>query len=423
MRVPAVPPRPLSRRASLERSALGARARVLAVLGLAVAATGCGDNHQGVSIEVDEVPPPSAVGVDVAPVRPEADAPSPPTPSVREENQRPIAPGALCDDRPYPHEVFPPMLQLVVDTSGSMRWVPGTEREPRSGERSKWQITADAINAVLSDMPDSTAVGIAYYPNRETNRGFCYDSDLGVPIDELDSGQRRRIWTSNVGVRPVGGTPTHLAYFNGVRRLSEAEGVGEKYLLLITDGAPTYAFDCSGNGRDPVDATPLIDAIARAATNELRTFVVGLPGSENARAELSRMAAAGNTARPDCTHEEGAFCHFDLTDVRDFGAALRRVLATVTDTTLGCDFQLPMPPMGLVVDRGAIHVFLDGNDRDPQSLVQDTTGDCSAHWQLSNDGTSVHLCPSACERVRSSIKDTEYAAILVRSECTGSLAP
>src|SRR5690606_14894119 len=62
-------------------------------------------------------------------------------------------------------ESLPALLQLVVDVSGSMN-----EEAPGPGDESKWELTREALRDALDGLPDTTGVGVLYYPNRDTSR-------------------------------------------------------------------------------------------------------------------------------------------------------------------------------------------------------------------------------------------------------------
>ncbi|MEY4547733.1 MAG: hypothetical protein RL685_3928, partial [Pseudomonadota bacterium] len=127
-------------------------------------------------------------------------------------------PSNACSDRFAPAAARPPLIQFVVDTSGSMAWVPGTDRAPQSGELSKWQITQQALATAIAAMPDDVGVGVTYYPNTLQN-GQCYRPEVAAPLAALSTEQRGQIQQVNSAMRPFGGTPTHGAYAFGVEQL------------------------------------------------------------------------------------------------------------------------------------------------------------------------------------------------------------
>ncbi|MEO8183619.1 MAG: vWA domain-containing protein [Deltaproteobacteria bacterium] len=230
-----------------------------------------------------------------------------------------------------------PLIQFVVDTSGSMNWVAGTERVPMSDEQSKWKITQPALAAAIAGLPDDVVVGLTYYPNTSQQSAECYRPEVGAALAPLSAEHRTIIQQVNQATTPFGGTPTHAAYEFGVQQLQASTLEGPRFSLLLTDGIPTYTRECAGNGRERVDSAPLIRDVEADLQSGIRTFVIGLPGSEEARAELSRMASVGGTAPPGCSHEGPSFCHFDTTSEADFSRALNRALAESTQSTLACD--------------------------------------------------------------------------------------
>lgn len=134
-----------------------------------------------------------------------------------------------------------------------------------------------------------------------------FDRRTAVDLQRLDFGQQRQqIRQAFANQNPDGGTPTHDAYEYAVSALERSAQSGPRFLVLITDGIPTYQLGCDISGRrgndNEVDSTPLIGAAAAAQAAGVRTFVISSPGSEGARESFSRRAEAGGTAQPDCSH-------------------------------------------------------------------------------------------------------------------------
>ncbi len=323
-----------------------------------------------------------------------------------------------CSDSFAPAAARPPLIQFVVDTSGSMAWVPGTDRNPQSGERSKWQITQQALAAAISAMPDDVAVGLTYYPNTLQN-GQCFRPEVAAPLAPLGAEQRARILDVNTAMQPFGGTPTHGAYAFGVEQLKASALEGPRFILLITDGVPTLTRECTGNGRTKVDATPLIaDVEADFQNDQIRTFVIGSPGSEDARAELSEMALVGGTAAPDCTGGGDRFCHFDMTTEPDFSAALNATLAQITRSTLACTYAVPTPPGGLRIDYDDVSVLLESGGSNLREFSRSASADCAAGWQYSADRKSIQLCSATCDELQGLLQDDPAVEVRVRFGCS-----
>jgi hypothetical protein len=110
-------------------------------------------------------------------------------------------------------------IVIVLDTSGSMN-------QMMSGGKKRMETAQDALNEVLSKVPDSTNVGII------TFRGWIYE--LG-PVDRAQLSEAIR------STRPSGGTPLYAALSMAATELlkkREAQGnIGYYKLLAVTDGA------------------------------------------------------------------------------------------------------------------------------------------------------------------------------------------
>jgi hypothetical protein len=299
-------------------------------------------------------------------------------------------------------ELAPALLELLVDTSLSMN-----EDAPGSN-RSKWVETRRVLLEGIDLMPTTTSVGVVFYPDVDTNAATCFDGQADVAVEPLGgprSSQRAQIRQAFQAQNPRGSTPTHDAYRYALDELARVTKVGQRFLVLITDGTPTYALNCQGSGtpQDPADPTPLIPEAASALGRGMKTFVIGSPGSEDARTSLSQMAQAGGTATPGCSHDgRPHYCHFDMTQETDFASALQGALASISGLALSCTYDIPPPPNGGVLDPGKVNVLFTPPDGDQQLIGRSPAGTCSDGWQYSSDQSQVLLCGETCDRVRAS---------------------
>jgi hypothetical protein len=206
----------------------------------------------------------------------------------------------------------------------------------------------------------------------------------------------------------TGSTPTHAAYRQAVDYLRATNFAGPKYVVLLTDGEPTYgltdAGGCYGIGTERVDSTALIADVTAAFQEGINTFVIGSPGSEGARVDLSRVAEEGGTARDGCSSaaDSDLYCHLDMTTEPDFGAALAGALGQVAEQTADpCSYAVPMPRDGQTIDRARVNVSFTEASGTPVEVpnVATEVADCLWGWQYSEDQSTIQLCPDTCATV------------------------
>jgi hypothetical protein len=313
----------------------------------------------------------------------------------------------------------PPVIQFVVDTSGSMNWVAGTEQLPDNGERSKWEITRDALASAVANMPDAAAVGISYYPNTGGGGPECNRPLAAAPIARLTPDHRALIERVNSAQTAQGGTPTHSAYEFGVEQLEASTLAGSRFLVLITDGIPTFTLECEGDGQARVDGAPLIASVdERYRGEDIKTFVIGSPGSEPAREELSKMAFVGGTGAAGCSTETAANCHFDMTTAEDFSAALNQALGDIAEAALGCDYAVPEPPTGRSrIDLNDVSVVVESGGSPISEFLRSTSSNCDSGWQYNNDQTSIVLCSSTCDELTRLVNEDPDVSVRVKFGC------
>jgi hypothetical protein len=319
---------------------------------------------------------------------------------------------SACAGWSHEPELLPAVLQIVVDVSASMR-----ETTRATGGRTKWEITRDALTEAVENLPESTSVGMLYYPNRQTRASdvpldvtACVNTGAMIPIALLDgagSDQRLTLTGSLRVVEPNGSTPTHDAYRYALEQgLYPSRAPGNRYMLLITDGAPTLALQCLGQGvpQSPQPTGPIVDEMSGARQNGVRTFIIGSPGSEvsvnggDARPWMAEAAVMSGTANAGCSVNGPNFCHIDLTQVNDFAEALRAALAQVTGAIASCTYELPVPSGNQTLDLSQVNVIYTSPNGDAELIGRNDTPNCDVGWQL--DGSNIVLCGSTCDTVQ-----------------------
>ena len=319
-------------------------------------------------------------------------------------------------------ESLPALLDFVVDVSGSMGLTSAT-----TGNRTKWDITQAALGVALETLPGATAVGMIFFPNQSTrsntsgnvlNVSQCVNTNAMIPIATLGaagSAQRQALAAGLAAAQPAGGTPTDDAYeFELVTNMNSCALPGRRFMVLITDGQPTFSKGCIGTGNtsDPVDYTPVIDAIARAWNNNgpssaVKTFIIGSPGSEaqastgtDGRGWLSQAAQVGQTPQSsDCSNAGPNYCHFDMSQVPDFAVGFSNALAQISGQIVSCSYAIPPPPAGQTLDLTKINVIFTHGTGEQSLLLRSTSDACATGWFLDTNNNVV-LCGESCNQAK-----------------------
>ncbi|MBI5532159.1 MAG: VWA domain-containing protein [Deltaproteobacteria bacterium] len=315
--------------------------------------------------------------------------------------------------------VFKPAnLLFVVDRSGSMNCNPPptttteqceqTPIKTNPAELSKWEITRDALKAAVQSLEGIVplpSVGIMYF-NSDDNCGFPTAPSVSVVQlsgTAASDPQLLAFNTSLDGVTPKGDTPIVGVMYGAYTYLQSATLQGNKFIILLTDGAETC---------DPPNKPALLQWAADATLINIRTFVLGAPGSEGERSFLSQIAYNGGTAASaTCDHSGSSAdkgdCHMDMTlPGTDFKTELTKNLAAINAQALLCEFDVPKPEPGQTgVDYSKVNVEYTSGSNPPETIPQDTAHPCDSAtnkgWQYTAGNTKIKLCGAACDKVKS----------------------
>ena len=311
-------------------------------------------------------------------------------------------------------------LLFVLDRSQSMLCNPPPtttstqcEKEPVRAaidKPSKWEITRMALSAAIEKLPTQSVVGISYFSNGDS----CgVHSRPRVALRPRSVEQTAAINASLASVVPGGSTPLVGATILAYRHLHEAALAGElrgnSFVVLLTDGEQSETCDDESGGRcsDKKTCTDLLvdTEVVKAAGPgvNIRTFVIGVPGTESpdARRVLSKIAFNGGTAREGCNAEAGE-CHFDMSTSTDtFAADLTSALEQIVGRVRSC--QLPLPAGTEETARDSVNVVNSSTLGMPPRVIprDDAACDEGANgWQYAPDLKSVRLCGQACDDAR-----------------------
>jgi hypothetical protein len=314
--------------------------------------------------------------------------------------------GEACAKSVTEGKLKPANILFVLDRSGSMncnapplQTSTSCELNPVTKDPTqptKWEIVAAALKQALATMPLTTNVGISYF---STDSACGVSQAPAVPLAPLTEGQRTVLEASIDAVMPKGATPIVGATTLGYKHLHEDVSLpGKPFVVLLTDGAETCA---------PELQEKLVSVtVPLAKSLSIRTFVIGAPGSDPARALLSRIAWEGGTpADPLCKHDAApnnvGDCHFDMTDPSlDFAAELAKALSAISGTALSCELDVP-GGVGVEVDFDKVNVTFTPTMGKDVGLFQDNQSCDNANgWQYNADKTKIVLCGKACDQVK-----------------------
>ncbi len=327
----------------------------------------------------------------------------------------------------------PANLLFVVDRTGSLNCNPPptmttaeceqTPAKKDPAQPSKWEIVRDSLKAAVSELEKVQplpSVGIMYF-NADDHCGFPSQPSVDVVAltgDDQTDPQLAAFTQSIDAVTPKGDTPIVGTMYSAYTYLQQAALTGNKFVILLTDGAET----CDANNKPT-----LLQWAADATLINIRTFVLGAPGSEVERAFLSQVAYNGGTASsPACDHAgappDQGNCHMDMTlPGMDFKTELTKNLAAISGQAMTCAFDVPQPEPGQPeIDLNTVNVEYTSGSAAPVTIPQDNAHPCSSPdnqgWQYASNNKQIVLCGQACEQV----KTDPLAKISIEMGCRGT---
>lgn len=324
---------------------------------------------------------------------------------------------AGCMATTFRSEELPASVLFLVDQSGSMLCnAPPVQDSSACGvepldptQPSKWDVTVSSLESALNGLVGGNVNAALSL--------FSIDGDCAtasapeVPLATLDDALVSAFHDALQSTTPAGRTPIVSGLIHAYDYMhwqaragcgAEPCGApGNRFVVLLTDGAESCATTDD-------QQRLLTETVVNARAVNIRTFVIGAPGSEVARGFLSELAFQGGTARSaDCVHDATGTgsvgdCHFDMTKTTDFAADLESALGDIGGS-VGCSFA--------VSGSGTINVqYKLSGDAEPRCLVRDDALPCDGGaqgWQFAKkaDGTDdpaqVVVCGTACTDIES----------------------
>lgn len=178
-------------------------------------------------------------------------------------------------------------MLVVFDRSGSMG-------EPWDDGRPRYEVAGEAVEAAIAPLAPQLSVGAISFPSMTDATGWCGTVDpVDAQIPYTDGPDFLDAWRSTwMGLELLGSTPIDQALEAADLSLPD-DGVVTA-VVLLTDGEPT----CEGD-------VPAVDRARAWVDRGVRTWVVGLPGTEGST-YLAALARAGGTGAPIAPADAGA---------------------------------------------------------------------------------------------------------------------
>lgn len=327
-----------------------------------------------------------------------------------------------CGAQTVAARVRHPNMLIVLDKSGS------TTSQPAGFNVSIWEGLKSALSSALDGAKDHVAFGLDLFPApTDPSKPIPYDCqdtccqmpntpDLTVPIADGTVSVPKILDALNA-TQPGGGTPTAAALARAYAYFTTGPGStldGDKYVMLATDGGPNCNpnLDCSTDpshctlnlegscmpagtnccanksfGEACLDDLATIDQLNKLASAGIKTFVVGIPGSEAYSTYLDKFATAGQETNPN-----GPPLYYRV-DASGGVTGLTKVFTDITTQLVtSCEIPLDTPPK----DPGKVNVAINCQ------VIGSSGTDGTDGWTLdqSSDPEKIVLQGTLCRWVQ-----------------------
>ncbi|MBI5534373.1 MAG: VWA domain-containing protein [Deltaproteobacteria bacterium] len=280
--------------------------------------------------------------------------------------------GKICDSVQVQSDaktvVKPGNVLIVFDRSDSMNESFTTD----NGCAPKYEAAGQALIDAVSPISDQLEVGALLFPTT-SKAWFCtaqVDPITAPTQIDFQSGanfiQAWNAWWKANGL--ILGTPLNRAFDKADDALMNSGLQGTTVVVVFTDGEPV----CT-------DGVPAPQRAASWLAMGIKTYVVGLPGAEDAPI-LNEIAIQGGT---------GAYL------LPKDASALKKELSAIAETTISttlssCTIKLNPKP------QDPSKVYLVVEDAATHQQYEVPRGDADG-WKLSADGSTATILGSTCE--------------------------
>jgi hypothetical protein len=324
---------------------------------------------------------------------------------------------ANCGLVPFNVARKPADLLLLLDRSGSMseHKVTGTNGQ----QVTRAQAAQAALDTIVAKTQSGIAWGLKMFP--EGDSAYCVVTadkvDVAIGLDNHEAIAK----LVKADAFDGDGTPTAAAVSAGHDYLkNQVHDDNPKYLILATDGEPSDddKNQCTGKWAEPDVRTAAVNAVAAAASDGIKTFVIGVNTSSSANVTLNRLVEAGKTADPPIAASEDVSSsknttrhYFAANDSQGLLDALSKIAGQVSD----CTFRLAEPPP--VSDNVVVKV----TDASGQPVKVPADASHGEGWDYAGaDHLAVTVYGSWCDMVKAPTGNNRVSVIF---GCPGQVIP
>jgi hypothetical protein len=216
----------------------------------------------------------------------------------------------------------------------------------------------------------------------------CLADAYAKPVVEIEPlpGVGQKIIDAFNAVQPNGGTPSRPALEGAIKHAKAFADANQHHVVVVmaTDGEPE---GCTTN-----TVTDVANAASAGVAEGILTYVIGV-GSD--LASLDPVAAAGGTGKAFIVDVGG-------NATQQFIDALLKIKATAS---LACNYTVPQPPDGGVLDPDKVNVELTEGTPPTTTIIKrvDGVSQCTSNggWYYDNPMSPMQIimCDATCKQL------------------------
>jgi hypothetical protein len=262
-----------------------------------------------------------------------------------------------------------------------------------SSMASKWEATKTGLAAFVDDSASAgLRLGLRFFPRPPDAVAECDQNAYKEPAVDFGAlpGHAQAIKDGMDAESPDGfGTPIYPALGGAILEGIDLAMDNPEYqsaVLLVTDGLPDGP-DGTCSGVDPEDPAAIADLAATGRDFGVTTYVVGLPGVN--QAVMDEIAVGGGSDQAI------------IVGNGDVAEEFRIALAKVRGQAIPCVYELPEQVKSGEVSLGFVNIEVTpGDGSEPFTVPYDQS--CNGggwRYDVEDAPTAIELCPETCAAI------------------------